>query len=310
MANKGKSLEQLVGAIQEILKERSDTVVLKHTRLKNLAGNSREFDVIVRTKLHGMPAVVAFECKDYTKKAVDAPIINGFNGKCLLFPEITQKVIVSATGFTEGAYKEAAAVGIQLYHIKEMPLTNILITGMAMCIEPSFNYFLSRCDIYPNMSVDRTTIVLNLHEFYTKDGEPISYQEMFALGVKNTSTKEQNDWFVAYQQSCPKPIVIKFTYTPEEAYIKDTNGYFHKVCIIEYQSSVTFKIEYGAPIAQKAYQQDTQDIVAVEYAFQDAPEKTVVIKAADKQTYWIKDKDDKYHPFEHQGATAPQFIES
>lgn len=309
MGNKGTALEQLIGAIQEVLKDRPDITVSKNVFLTNVTGNKREFDVVVRAHFQGIPSMMVFECKDYNKK-VGALTVNSFHGKCALFPDITQKVMVSTMGFTEGAYKEAAAVGIQLYHIKEMPLTNILITGMAMCIEPSFNYFLSRCDIYPNMSVDRTTIVLNLHEFYTKDGEPISYQEMFALGVKNTSTKEQNDWFFAYQQSCPKPIVIKFTYTPEEAYIKDMNGYFHKVCIIEYQSLVTFKIEYGTPITQKAYQQGTQDIVAVEYAFQDAPEKTVVIKAADKQTYWIKDKDDKYHPFEHQGATAPQFIES
>lgn len=130
MANNGKALEQLVAKIQEIIKDRECTSVEVNTRLKDRDDILREFDVVVRTTNQGLPSVIVFECKDYStsqrKTAVDIKVIDSFVSKCNDVPEITQRIIVSTTGFSNNAKTKAHKNGIILLSMEEVSLDSIL----------------------------------------------------------------------------------------------------------------------------------------------------------------------------------------
>ena len=61
----GKALEQLVGIIQEHLKDNPDVQIKRNVKLVNRSGNKREIDVFVQTKVNGENIGIAFECKEY-----------------------------------------------------------------------------------------------------------------------------------------------------------------------------------------------------------------------------------------------------
>ena len=130
MAKKGKALEQLVAKIQEILKDREDTSIESNVRLRDRDNVLREFDVLVRTTNQGLPSIIAFECKDFStsksKPSVDVKVVDGFNTKCIEFPEIKHKIIVSATGFSENAKIKAKSFGIGLIALENVSLDNII----------------------------------------------------------------------------------------------------------------------------------------------------------------------------------------
>jgi hypothetical protein len=49
----GKALEQLVGIIQEHLKDHPDVQIKRNAKLVNRSGYKREIDVFVQTKVNG-----------------------------------------------------------------------------------------------------------------------------------------------------------------------------------------------------------------------------------------------------------------
>ena len=135
MKNNGKALEQLVAKIQEVIKENDSTTIEVEVRLKDKNNLLREFDVLVKTTNQGLSTIIAFECKDYStskkKPPVDVKIVDGFIGKCADIPEITQKVIVSTTGFSNSAKTKAKQHGIILLSIEEITSDKFLsITNM------------------------------------------------------------------------------------------------------------------------------------------------------------------------------------
>lgn len=120
----GKTLEQLVWAIQECQKNSPDTLIETNAILLDHTGLKREIDVFVRTKVQGGNIGIAFECKDYKKK-VDVKVVEAFNSKCHDIPEIHKGIIVSPNGFTAGAKTKAQFYGIDLYQIGDVPFEEI-----------------------------------------------------------------------------------------------------------------------------------------------------------------------------------------
>ena len=136
MANNGKILEQLVAKIQDMIKENPMASVRNNVRLKDVQGMYREFDVIVETINQGLPTIIAFECKDYStsksKTKVDVKVIDGFVGKCTNFPQISKKVIVSTTGFSDKARRTALQHDVILLHLDEVSLDSVEASNMIL----------------------------------------------------------------------------------------------------------------------------------------------------------------------------------
>lgn len=130
MAKKGKLLEQLVGRIQEVIKDNDGTSIETGVKFNDTFGILREFDVFVRATNQGLAMNIAFECKDYStsknKQKVDVKVVDALIGKCKDCPEINNKIIVSTTGFTSSAIKKAAANGITLLAIEDIKSESIL----------------------------------------------------------------------------------------------------------------------------------------------------------------------------------------
>ena len=122
MAKKGAVLEQLVALIQETLKDRQNTTVQTNVRVVDNTNIRREIDVLVSTVVQGLPYVIAFECKDYSKKSVDIQAVDSFIGKCKYLPCVHRKVMVSSSGFSNNARNRAQAEDIILCSIEELPL--------------------------------------------------------------------------------------------------------------------------------------------------------------------------------------------
>lgn len=122
---KGKSLEQIVKAIQNTLQTDKDTSIISNIKIPNTTGINREFDVVVKLNNDDSePQYIAFECKDYStskkKLAIDIQYMDAFFGKCWNIPSIVRKIFVSTTGYTKNAVKEAEARGIELLCVSEV----------------------------------------------------------------------------------------------------------------------------------------------------------------------------------------------
>jgi hypothetical protein len=62
----GKSLEEIVGRIQQMMDPQS--VVTYRQRIRNRLNNLREFDVVIRGQFGGYPMLGVIECKDWADK--------------------------------------------------------------------------------------------------------------------------------------------------------------------------------------------------------------------------------------------------
>ena len=126
MAKKGAALEQLVALIQDTLKDRQDVAIETNVKVCDITSVNREIDVLVTTHVQGLPYVIAFECKDYSKKKVDIQVVDAFIGKCKYLTNIHRKVIVSTSGFTENARKRAEKEDVILCSLEDLPLDTIV----------------------------------------------------------------------------------------------------------------------------------------------------------------------------------------
>ena len=116
----GSALEQLVAAIQEYFKDSPNTRIIPNAKLRNRSGVEREIDVFVQAKVQGVEIGIAFECKDYSNK-VSVEKVDAFAQKCRELPHINKKVMVSSSGFTNGAKNEAQGQKIELYQLDAVP---------------------------------------------------------------------------------------------------------------------------------------------------------------------------------------------
>jgi hypothetical protein len=108
---KWKRFEKLIHALHEQLVPKGATVTLDDKIMGSESGTLRQIDVSIRVTVSGYPLLIVVECKDWAEP-VDLPEIDGFSAK-LKDVGANKGVIVSATGFTEGALNAAKSRGIE-----------------------------------------------------------------------------------------------------------------------------------------------------------------------------------------------------
>lgn len=109
----GKSLEQVVGRIQQMYDSASE--VRYRERICNRLGIAREFDVVVRGHFAGHPMLGVIECKDWKDK-VGTPEVDAFITKSSDI-NANLRLIVSSRGFTGPALKQAKDSGVGVFSL-------------------------------------------------------------------------------------------------------------------------------------------------------------------------------------------------
>jgi hypothetical protein len=104
----GKSLEQVVGRIQQMMDARCS--ISYREKIENRLGISREFDVVIRGLFAGHPMLGVIECKDWSDK-VGTPELDAFITKTRDI-NANLRMIVSPKGFTQPALDQAKDAGV------------------------------------------------------------------------------------------------------------------------------------------------------------------------------------------------------
>lgn len=181
----GALLEQLVAAIQDHLKGQADVTIELNKKLPDRDGHKREIDVYVTRKCQGLPITFAFECKDYNKP-VDVKVVDAFVGKCQELPEITNRVIVSSSGFTKLAVESASKRGVQLCSIEDVKANNFFSLYMAHDVQVRVeiacsDWQLNFIDWVRTDLVDRTKDIRYVDDNSIVDLWTIVYQRLYSL---------------------------------------------------------------------------------------------------------------------------------
>lgn len=113
----GKAFEGAVAQLHALLAP--DAQVTHDERLVDRLGHSRQFDVVMRSKLGGYELLSVIECKDLRGK-VGTPEVNAFADKAANV-RANLKVIASRMGFTRPAMELAAHHGIALISLLKTP---------------------------------------------------------------------------------------------------------------------------------------------------------------------------------------------
>lgn len=292
MAKKGKALEQLVAKIQEILKDREDTSIESNVRLRDRDNVLREFDVLVRTTNQCMPSIIAFECKDFStsksKPSVDVTVVDGFNTKCLEFPEIKQKIIVSTTGFSDNAKVKAKSFGIDLIAIEDVSLDIDLYSGEAYSAKPSFEVQYLYCSIANNGKIERHKLY-SLDYVLTSGLKTETLYELFQRRVKNMTAEDYKPLVDKFNDKQKLPFRYRYYYTPKECQnICLGNKETYMLVQLELNVIVNFELTKGHKDVQKQLQQGCKKIGVIEYNFDGKDSKMLIIKNEDKSLFFVK----------------------
>lgn len=116
---KGKLLEQIIKAIQEMVNDSKYTKVSSNALLKDKNGIMREIDVLVVCEQQHVKTSTALECKEYKRK-VGITVVDALIGKYIDLPTINNKILIARNGFSEPAKEKAKANGITLCNIDEV----------------------------------------------------------------------------------------------------------------------------------------------------------------------------------------------
>ena len=287
MTKKGKALEQLVGKIQEVLKDKYDTSVKVGVHLKDKEGISREFDVLVRVTNQGLPSIIVFECKDYSTSSkqtkVDIKIIDGLIGKCANIPEIHQKVIVSTTGFTDNAKIKAVANGITLCSLDKIPMEEILSKHKVYFPMP--RYIVNKDAVYSITHPDNVNISEEI-------GTPILYFEkndnIFNIELEVLKQlchfETRGKLAKMFLERGREPFICIATILfSDKVYINGKSGRRYPVQDVKVPVKIDFELDEGEPVKQQKYTQG-KDILVTEYQFNNSPQPfgTVIIDDGEK----------------------------
>lgn len=289
MAKKGALLEQLVALVQETLKDRSDTVIQTNAKLSDEKNIIREIDVLVSTKVQEMPYQISFECKNYSKKAVDIQVIDALIGKYKHLPQIHRIVIVSTTGFTAKAIERAKQEGILHCSIDNVPLDEIFDSTKIYRAIPDFKLG------------ERITI------FYESYNEPVGEENFDSCDCHLTSDDSPIDFRLEtikklaelktkmklakkFMENGQKPIVgfydFKFN---SSVYIKSRDGRKFNVSEAQMPFFVNFIINDGKIVKQQKLIQG-QDVYITENQFENnsEPLSAVVVESGKKHKVVFK----------------------
>lgn len=298
MAKKGAALEQLVALIQETLKDRQDATTETNVKVVDETGMSREIDVLVCTHVQELPFKIAFECKEYSKRAVDIQVVDAFIGKCKYLPQLHRKVIVSTTGFSDNAVKRAKEEDIILCSLEDLPLDMILssikvynpIPKFELCNEFSIIF---ECPDEYNSNVDGSYFASSDCYFEADDS---------VLDIRQEAAKElfkmPNLMYFAkrFMEADKKPFDSSMTFhvTPKFVYIKNNKGEKCYIREIIVPFHVNFEIEEGYAVKKQKFIQG-KDVYITESKFEnnDRPFSAVIIESGEKHKAAFK-IDDQY----------------
>ena len=292
MTKKGKGLEQLVAAIQEVTKDCPNTYVQTNVLIPNTAGVNREIDILVTTKVQGICNCTAIECKDYSTssnhKPVDIQVVDAFIGKCSLIPLINQKVIVSATGFSKNAMKEAEEAGVKLYTFEDIPIDRILIKGDAYLAQTRFKANRIECAIVNNGKIQ--TKVVSSFDYELRCGtKRDTLQKLFQRQINRMSDEDYRQLVDRYEKNKKKPFKTTYFYTPNELqHIFLDNKISYMLVNIDFNVIIDFVQTKGNKDVQKRIQQGDKKIEVIEYNFTDRDFKMLIIKNEDNASFYIK----------------------
>lgn len=270
MVKKGKALEILVGKIQEVLKDKSDTSIEVGVHLTDKEGISREFDVLVRVVNQGLPSTIVFECKDYSTSAkqtkVDIKIVDALIGKCADLPEIHQKVIVSTTGFSDNAKIKARANGIRLCSLDEIPMEDVLTKHKVYVPKPK--YSIQHNVVYNITYPENIDIVQEIESpnLYFEDND-IAFDIELEVLKHLCKLEVRGRLAKAFLEGDRKPFerIVNISFD-EQVYIIGKSGVKYPVQGAKVPVLIDFEMEEGAVVKQQKYNQG-KDVTITEYHF-------------------------------------------
>ena len=293
----GEALEQLVGIIQEHLKDNPDVQITRNAKLENRSGNTREIDVLVQGKFQGEDMCIAFECKDYSRKITEQ-IIDAFTTKIHELPQINKGIIVTTNGYTRGAQKEAKSHNIGLYLIDNIPLDEII---------PSHNFYSARFLVNPILNTLEFHTILDVTNVnfapdakfkYVTNGEEVN----LLLEIYNAlyDTQLLCEMAAKYMEAGKKPLIMvaKITPTPQ-LYIEDVRGIKYETDYLRIPIQVDIILEECQISSKKRYATlENKNVVSVSEYDNSINENAFVLVESDKnkKSCYIKVGDHYYKP--------------
>lgn len=296
MAKKGAALEQLVALIQETLKDRQDTTVQINVKVSDNTGMCREIDVLVSTIVQGLPYVIAFECKDYSKKPVDVQVVDSFIGKCKYLPSLHRKVIVSTSGFSENAIKRAQNEDIVLCSLDQLPLDKLF--SDTKVYNPTPKYELGDRVVFTFVCPDK-----DVDENYFDSNECYRVADDSVYDVRLEALKElcrmpnMMRLVKRFMEGGRKPFNSTMTFhcEPNYLYLKNKKGEKCFVQEIQVPFIVNFDIQEGYVVKQQKLTQG-KDVFITENKFENRPYSAVIIESGDKHSASFKINDQYIKP--------------
>jgi hypothetical protein len=130
MSKAGKSLEELVSSLENVLGDSGNVVVESPKRLRDkITGKLREHDVVLTINQAHHQVIVAIECRDRSRP-ITVNQVEGFCKKCQ-DTGVDHGVIVSSIGFYNTARQKSDFLGIRCLDIEEVESFNwMLAQGM------------------------------------------------------------------------------------------------------------------------------------------------------------------------------------
>lgn len=294
MAKSGKSLEQLVWAIQDTVRNSPNISVHTNVRFKDVNGIDREIDVLVENRNISPTFRVAFECKDYNKK-VDVQIVDAVVGKFMDIPDIHNRVIVSSLGYTKSAEIKAASHNVQLFTLSKIPLDKILLPSTPIL-----------SDIMKTVPIDVSFILVDasvpqesIHISETIEDVNM-YMKLFSANFRGYDEIKLMELGEKFAQNDLNPIqddlVMEVT-PPLMTRLRD--GSYRYIQSIVYHVEVSINQKVGKLVEQRIMNKEKPEIVTAEYAIDDKC-SMVTVRANDKMSTYIKTED--------MGMTPPKNI--
>lgn len=293
MAKKGAALEQLVALIQDTLKDRQDVTIETNVQVGDITNINREIDVLVTTHVQELPYVIAFECKDYSRKAVDIQVVDAFIGKCKYLTTLHRKVIVSTSGFTENARKRAEKEDIVLCSLEDLPIDTIVQDIKAY--NPLIRIISCEGNVTISSNEKSDLDSIDCFDCYSTEGD-VLYD--FGNEVKQRLGEYSNrvaiiEYFIKNGQ---KPFFIDnvFPFAPGVLYLKNNEGKRIGVDQMIIRTEIDVVLEEGEIVKQQRYEQG-KEVFITENKFENLnhPFSVVVMDCGEKWGAAFK-KDEQY----------------
>ena len=286
----GKSLEYIIHAIEETLRDRNDTEIRRNVKLVNKDGIRREIDVLVSTTINEIPIQVAFECKDY-KKPIDVKVIDAFIGKCSLIPQINSKVIVAKNGFTKNAKSLASTNNVLLYQLDEVPYNEIFSKYDIYHTTSKLSY--PNQYIAVNHSNDFDIALINADIYSHIDNQQFDVWQYFedALISRRSEIISGINQFRPYSEECELNLTL-FLKIPN-SYAKDAEGNSKEISGIKIPITVNNHTTKQTITQQQEYNEATNNrtkAILTEYN-SNQDNSLVLIENQNIINAYIKDKE-------------------